>query len=120
MKIAINKCFGGFDLSDEVFEKLIQLGVPTYNDWDKLPNNGDPWIMDKDDDRGILGRYSSNFRDYEKRNHPLLIQALEEVGLKNASGRFGKIVIVDIPDDIEYGIDDYDGIESIHETHRSW
>jgi len=28
--------------------------------------------------------------------------------------------VVDIPDDIEYEIDDYDGIESVHEAHRSW
>ena len=28
--------------------------------------------------------------------------------------------IIEIPDDIEWEIDNYDGIESIHEKHRSW
>ena len=26
----------------------------------------------------------------------------------------------EIPDDVEWEIDDYDGIETIHEVHRSW
>ena len=35
-------------------------------------------------------------------------------------GKFSYLKIVEIPDDVEWEIDDYDGIETIHEVHRSW
>jgi hypothetical protein len=28
--------------------------------------------------------------------------------------------VIDIPDDIEWFISDYDGVETVHEAHRSW
>ncbi len=31
-----------------------------------------------------------------------------------------KLQIVSIPDGVSFYIDDYDGMESIHEDHRSW
>lgn len=120
MKVAINKCFGGFDLSDAVHEKLIELGVPHYKTWDDIPKGDAPYIVDSDSPSLSFGKYYSNFRDDEKRTHPLLIKAIEEIGEEKASGRFGNIKIVEIPDDIKWKIDDYDGIESIHEKHRSW
>ena len=49
-----------------------------------------------------------------------VVQAIEEIGEEESSGRFGEIKIIEIPDGISYEIYDYDGIESIHETHRSW
>ena len=48
-----------------------------------------------------------------------LIQTIEELG-DEANGRCGNIVIVDVPNDIDYKIENYDGIESVHEKHRSW
>ena len=53
------------------------------------------------------------------RNDPLLIACVEALG-KNVNGMCSELAIVEIPDDIEYEIDDYDGIETIHEKHRSW
>lgn len=120
MKIAINKCFGGFGLSDAVHKKLIELGVPHYKNWDEIPKNDEPYVVDSDSPSNTFGSYYSNFRADDKRTHPLLIQAIESVGIDKASGGLAKIKIVEIPDDIEYQIDDYDGVESIHEIHRSW
>jgi hypothetical protein len=36
------------------------------------------------------------------------------------NGRFSNLKIVEIPDDVEWQIDDYDGMETIHEKHRMW
>jgi len=49
-----------------------------------------------------------------------LIAAIEKVGENKASGKLAKVRIVDIPDGVKWEIDEYDGIETIHECHRSW
>ena len=48
-----------------------------------------------------------------------LIAVIEELG-SDADGRFGDLKIVDIPDGVDWEIDEYDGVETIHEVHRSW
>lgn len=53
------------------------------------------------------------------RADPLLVQVVEELG-KVANGAYAKLEIVEIPDGIEWHLDEYDGIESVHENHRSW
>lgn len=53
------------------------------------------------------------------RHDPLLIRIVEELGEK-ASGGFAKLKIVEIPDGTNYEIDEYDGMESVHEVHQSW
>lgn len=53
------------------------------------------------------------------RTDKFLVQVVEELG-KKANGRFGALKVVEIPDDIEWEIEEYDGMESIHEKHRSW
>jgi len=116
VKVAINKCFGGFDLSDEAHERLIELGVEFHKTWDTV-KSGKLYV--KASNLIHFGKYHSNFSDYENRTNPLLIQVIEELGEK-ANGRFGQIEIVEIPDDIEWEIDDYDGVETIHGAHRSW
>ena len=35
-------------------------------------------------------------------------------------GRYADLKVVEIPDGISWGISDYDGIETIHENHRTW
>jgi hypothetical protein len=53
------------------------------------------------------------------RDDPTLIHVIEELG-KAANGPFAELKIVEIPENVEWEIDDYDGMESIHECHRSW
>ncbi len=48
-----------------------------------------------------------------------LVAVVEDLGSK-ASGSCAGLVVVTIPDDVSFYIEDYDGIESIHETHRIW
>ena len=91
MKIVINTCYGGFSLSKKAYKEL-----------------GIPW-----DDFGFA------FSDYGKRNSPELIACVKKLG-KLANGRHANLKIIEIPDDIEWEIYEYDGIESIHKKHQSW
>jgi hypothetical protein len=55
----------------------------------------------------------------DDRTDPILIQVVEELGTL-ADGSCAKLRIIEIPDDIEWELDEYDGMESVHEAHRSW
>lgn len=96
MKVAINKCYGGFSLSKEA-----------YIYYKKL--KGDEKI---DPNKTGLSRLL-------ERHDPDLIKVVEELGEK-ANGRHAKIEIIEIPDGIEYEIEEYDGVEWVAEEHRTW
>ena len=53
------------------------------------------------------------------RDDPSLVQVVEELG-EQSWGDYAELKVVEIPDDVEWTIEDYDGMESIHEVHRSW
>ena len=61
------------------------------------------------------------YLDDKYREDELLIQIVEELGDK-ASGRFGDLKVVEIPDDVasDYMIDDYDGFETLHKRVQEW
>jgi hypothetical protein len=90
MKIAINRCYGGFGLS----EKALNL----YNEKTKTEID-----------------YS---RDIDRAD-PILIEVLELLG-DEANTRFSKLKIVEIPDGVEWEIAEYDGYEHVGEKHRKW
>lgn len=92
MKIVINVFFGGFGLSDEAIKRISEL-------------------------KGTALKHSFEAKD--DRTDPVLIKVIEELGEK-ADGCFAKLKIIDIPDDIEYEICEYDGYEHIAEKHRTW
>ncbi len=92
MKIAINKCFGGWGLSQAAYAEL---GIP----WDT---------------------YGFAFSAENERTDPKLIACIEKLGAEKASGSFAKIKIVEVPDGISWEISDYDGIETVKESHSSW
>ena len=62
--------------------------------------------------------------DYSmERDDPDLIRVVEELGgghRKGASGRFADLTLVEIPDGVEYEIEEYDGSEHVAEKHRTW
>ena len=91
MKIVVNRCYGGFGLSKKAYEFL-----------------GLTW-----DDYGYA------YNEEELRTDPKLIECVEKLG-QEANGRYAALEVVEIPDDVEWEINDYDGIETIHEKHRSW
>lgn len=55
----------------------------------------------------------------DDRSDPFLIQVIAELG-KEADGACARLSVIEIPDGVDYEIEEYDGLESIHERHRSW
>lgn len=54
------------------------------------------------------------------REDPRLIDYIERHGSAAASGPYSKLRVVEIPSDVRYTIEDYDGREHIAEVHRTW
>jgi hypothetical protein len=101
MKIVINKCYGGFGLTKAVFDEL------------GIKYDGYGYINNED-----MGIQCDDYMAY--RASPKLIEAIEKVGIKESTAPLAKLAIIEIPDDVDWEIDEYDGIETIHEKHRSW
>ena len=55
----------------------------------------------------------------EERTDEKLIECVEKLGDK-ANGSCAELVVLEIPDDIEYQIEEYDGAEWVAEKHRTW
>lgn len=55
-----------------------------------------------------------------ERDNKKLIELMNQWGSERCSGRCSKLKIIEIPKHIDYYIDDYDGVETIHEQHNSW
>jgi hypothetical protein len=89
-KIVINVCFGRFSLSMAALDEYIKI---------KKLNNISEWDIDRDD--------------------PVLVDIVERLG-ENASDNFASLRIVEIPNDVDWQIADYDGYEHVEETHRMW
>jgi hypothetical protein len=113
MKVVINRCYGGFSLSQKAWGRLVELGVPVYSlDASEVP---DGFIIFKDE----KGEYWNSYRGQDERTEPRLIQVIEELG-EEANTRFSELMIVEVPDDSSWYIDDYDGMEHVSEHHRTW
>lgn len=55
----------------------------------------------------------------DDRSNPKLVEVVENLGTY-ASGSCAWLHVVEIPDDVKWHIEEYDGIESVEENHRSW
>ena len=54
----------------------------------------------------------------DKREDEVLIDIVERLGEK--VNVYSELVIVEIPEDLDYVIDDYDGFETLHEEVKEW
>lgn len=131
MKVILNKCYGGFDVSDEAYKlyakkKGIELyryanEVDGYYKTDKADRFGSYFTKDFGEKIGAKDFDWSYclYLDGEHREDPVLVEVVEELGEK-ASGFCGRLVVVEIPDGLDYVIDEYDGIETLHEKVGTW
>lgn len=55
----------------------------------------------------------------DNRTDKQLIKVVEELG-EAANGSCARLEIIEIPDGVDWQIDEYDGLETVHEKHRSW
>ena len=106
-KIVINSDYGGFDLSDEAYSFIAKKKgwQHAYDDYDH-------------------SYFTTGNNDYMyatdlNRDDPDLIQCIETLA-EAANGRHSELKIVEIPGDVSWMICEYDGIEWIAETHRTW
>ena len=114
-KVVINKCFGGFGLSTKAVEWMRENDYPAG---DECKLGGEYY----DDGSGPVREFvaptvpsrSKSFRTAEG-----VIDAVETLG-EAANGEHAMLKVVEIPEDIEWEIDEYDGRESIAEKHRVW
>ena len=139
MEIVINKCFGGFSLSNKAedlyaekkgfklyrYEQTKYVHSDSRNEYKKL-KDGEvdqlfilTYTKDLGDTIDELPEGSFWWSNNIERTDPTLIEVVKELG-SLADGGFAKLEVVDIPNDIEWEISEYDGIETVHEKHRSW
>jgi hypothetical protein len=135
MKIVINKCYGGFGLSPLAFKRLAKLqGKQVYfyvpiddsDDYFKVNNIDDIkdsiYFYPVTKDLGHIASENDVFNYIFKtpeRNDSLLVRVIEELGDK-ANGEYAELKIVEIPDDVDWIIEEYDGVEWVSERHRTW
>ena len=122
MKVVINDCFGGFNLSDAAVEYCLARGM-TCTTYDPQGNYVNPNATFVKSGKSLLGNYYYAKDEYEKefRCHPIIVEAVETLGEK-ANGSCSKLKVIEIPFKTTDGwmIDEYDGVEQIEEEHRTW
>lgn len=53
------------------------------------------------------------------RSNPTLVATVEKLG-DAANGKYAQLEVVEIPDDIKWEIEEYDGREWVREVSRTW
>lgn len=142
MNIVLNKCYGGFGLSYEGMMLYAKLkGIKLYPYTRKTNPDGsypkkDEWVEYKppmkinlyimyftkqvEDINTHKWEHGDTLSDRDiERNDGCLVEVVKRLG-KKANGECADLRIVEIPDDVEYEIEEYDGIETAEEPHRSW
>ena len=131
-EIILNKCYGGFDVSYEAYKLYAhKKGLDLYRYKSSFKDiKHIIYNKAKDDEDLFVSYFTKDFgdnveisnEDYEKyllniredkREDPILIEVIKELGEK-ASGRFGNLKIVKIPNDADFVLEEYDGIETLY------
>ena len=137
MKVILNKCYGGFHLSHEaymlyakkkgliLYPYALDYSTDTYH-YINNPENESKYTI-----HYFTKNYGDtvSFKDVEDKylfwlNHlyrddPILVEVVEELG-ERANGHFADLVVADIPDNMGYVIDSYDGKETLHQKVQEW
>jgi len=116
------------DISKQVYGDRASIDSPERDvmiNYTTVPQDEYERIAEEEDRKPISpSRYEKSnalyFSDRDiERNDPLLIQVIKELK-QEANGYCAKLKIVEIPDDVEWEIEEYDGWEHIAEKHRTW
>jgi hypothetical protein len=90
--IVINTCYGGFGLSERAIRE-----------YKSMAGISDPAWYDRD----------------VPRDDPYLVKIVTDMGMA-ANGAHANLKIVEVPGDVEWQIEEYDGNEWVAEKHRTW
>lgn len=107
-KVVVNKCYGGYGLSEETLHFLWKHKQP-----DVLA------VMAKWPDKSLM-ELGYQVEKAVPRDDALLVAAVETLGSEKASDSMAKLEIVEIPSDVDWEIEEYDGSEWVAEAHRTW
>ena len=140
MKVVINSKHGGFRLSDEAILRYAELkGLKVWVEQDakfkflthhwtvppeermSFPENAVGATLPMDERQALNKKYGSQ-QIYERdmdRDDPILVQVVEELG-DRCRTQVSSPKVVEIPDDVEWTIEEYDGLEWVAEVHRTW
>lgn len=92
VKVVINRDFGAFGLSEKAENLYYRLSEKSESD----------------------------VRWYDiYRSDPILVQVVEDLG-SEANDEWSNLKVVEIPDDVDWMILEYDGKEWVAEKHRTW
>lgn len=138
MKVVINNSVGGFGLSPKAIMMLYEMQSELI---EEIEFDNYFWEQKDVEEYNIpvgnglftnyyeIGIYNSNknvmimesiYREDNNRRHPDLIKVIKELG-EEANGKHSNLKIVEIPDDVDYYIEQNDcGNEWIAEKHRTW
>lgn len=147
MKIVINACFGGFGVSHEGMLRFFEIKeidvYPTQGVWVLYPTQGvwdmwTYWLVPESERALQMTTSASSEMSIEERqlqnklydeqtiwaseiprDDAALVQVVEELG-DAANGKHAVLTVVEIPDDVNWYIDEYDGSEHVAERHRTW
>ncbi len=128
MEIMINGCYGGFGFSLEALEEYYKKPISKYVRSDKDINlylkspNGHVFAASDKETLTYEELFSSNglrIREDIDRTDERMIEIVRSMG-DRANGMCADIRIIEIPDDIDWVIEDYDGKEHVAEKHSTW
>jgi hypothetical protein len=113
VKIVINSDYGGFSLSDEAILEYGRLkGLNLVKDentsWNLSIFYKDSIAEENDFEDRVIPR-----------NDPALIEVVEKLG-EAANGFAANLKTVEIPEDVDWCIEENDGREWVSEKHRTW
>jgi hypothetical protein len=114
-KVVINTCHGGFGLSGLARDRFLEQSKTQYT----LVEREDRYSQDAYGPYIKLNDGSNWTEGYIERDDPILVKIIEELGTV-ANGPHSKLKVVEIPADVKWEIDEYDGREWIAEVHRTW
>jgi hypothetical protein len=114
MKVVINSSYGGFYLSLEahiLYAKLKGYNVITQGD-----DTFQTFYKNEESDENIIDDWNIDRTDSD------LVQVVETLGEKAGQGKYIKLKVVEIPDDVKWLIrrSETNGGEYIAEEHRTW
>lgn len=114
MKIVINKCYGGFSLSEKAILRYAEIKNINLT---KVEDGYWSYFVNADLEDGNPDKYFSDRQI--PRNDLALVQIVEELG-EEADGAYASLSITEIPDNTNWQIDEYDGMECVEEVHQRW
>lgn len=142
MKIVINNTYGGFSLSPLAIKEYLKLKGKDAYFYDMKFQNKEIVYTKKDNFTGkelFLNCFTKDFGEKFKtkdiaekefrdclfnekgidRTDEDLIKVVEKLKEK-VNTMCSELKIIDIPDDVEWVIEEYDGAEWVSEKHRTW